>query len=214
RRGDAFLPERSADRRGRRPGLRARALRDLARPAHGCPGAAQRPDAPPVTPLRLPGLAAYGALRMPLALLELPLFVLLPAFYSQKFGMELALIGAILFGTRLLDALADPFIGAAIDRSRSPAGRWAYRHWLWASLPALAVGFWAMFSPPVQGNLLAVWLALASVLTYLAYSTASIAYQAWGAQLGSTERDRARVTGIREAFGLVGVVAASALLAP
>lgn len=163
---------------------------------------------------RLPGLAAYGALRMPLALLELPLFVLLPAFYSQQFGMELALIGAILFGTRLVDALADPLIGAAIDRSRPPAGSWSYRRWLWASLPVLAVGFWAMFSPPVDGALLAVWLALASVLTYLAYSSASIAYQAWGAELGSTERDRARVTGIREAFGLVGVVAASALLTP
>lgn len=163
---------------------------------------------------RLPGLAAYAALRMPLALLELPLFVLLPAFYSQQFGMELALIGAILFGTRLVDALADPLIGAAIDRSRPPAGSWSYRRWLWASLPVLAVGFWAMFSPPVDGALLAVWLALASVLTYLAYSSASIAYQAWGAELGSTERDRARVTGIREAFGLVGVVAASALLTP
>ena len=163
---------------------------------------------------RLPALAAYGALRMPLALLELPLFVLLPAFYSQKYGMQLALIGAILFGTRLVDALADPLIGAAIDRSRARKGGWGYRHWLWASLPVLAAGFWAMFSPPVDGNLLAVWLALASVLTYLAYSTASIAYQAWGAELGSTERDRARVTGIREAFGLVGVVAASALLAP
>src|SRR5690606_9719603 len=191
RRGDAFLPERSADRRGRRPGLRARALRDLARPAHGCPGAAQRPDAPPVTPLRLPGLAAYGALRMPLALLELPLFVLLPAFYSERFGMELALIGAILFGTRLLDALADPLIGAAIDRTRLPAAAIGYRRWLWASLPVLAIGFWAIFSPPVGGHWLATWLALASMLTYLAYSAASIAYQAWGAELGNSERDRA-----------------------
>jgi len=163
---------------------------------------------------RLAGLAAYGALRMPLALLELPLFVLLPAFYSQQHGMELALIGAILFATRLLDAVADPLIGAAIDRSRPPASGWTYRRWLWVSLPALCVGFWAIFSPPVDGALLVAWLALASMLTYLAYSAASIAYQAWGAEIGSSERDRARVTGIREGFGLVGVVFASTLLAP
>lgn len=184
-------------------------------------------------PLPLSGLAAYGALRMPLALLELPLFVLLPAFYSERFGMELALIGAILFGTRLLDAIADPLIGAAIDRTRpalaggGPQGSgatatwriraltgWDYRRWLWSSLPVLAVGYWAMFSPPVTGAMLAVWLSLASMLTYLAYSTASIAYQAWGAELGHTERERARVTGVREAFGLVGVVFASMLLSP
>jgi Na+/melibiose symporter-like transporter len=164
--------------------------------------------------LRLPGLAAYGAMRMPLALLELPLFVLLPAFYSQTLGMEIALIGAILFGTRLLDAVADPLIGAAIDRTRAPGSSTAYRRWLWASLPVLAIGFWAMFAPPVHGYWLAIWLASSSMLTYLAYSVASIAYQAWGSELGNTERDRARVTGIREAFGLIGVVAASTLLAP
>ena len=148
---------------------------------------------------------------MPLALLELPLFVLLPAFYSQVLGMDLALIGAVLFGARLIDAVADPLIGAAIDRNRR---RWGYRRWIWASLPVLALGFWAMFAPPVEGGALAAWLAATSLATYLAYSAASIAYQAWGAELGTGERERARVTGVREAFGLAGVIAASALLVP
>ena len=160
--------------------------------------------------LRLPGLAAYGALRMPLALLELPLFVLLPAFYSERFGMELALIGAILFGTRLLDAIADPLIGAAIDRGGSAQ----YRRWIWFSLVPLALGFSALFFPPLEDALLAPWLALASILTYLSYSCASIAYQAWGAGIGQSDRERAGVTGIRESFGLIGVVLASALLTP
>ncbi len=169
-------------------------------PAHG-----QTPGT-----LRLPGLAAYGALRMPLALLELPLFVLLPAYYSERFGMELALIGAILFGTRLLDALADPVIGAAIDRRGSEG----HRRWIWLSLVPLALGFSALFFPPVSDALRGAWLALASILTYLSYSAASIAYQAWGAGLGHTDRERAGVTGIREGFGLVGVILASALLTP
>ncbi|RPH66150.1 MAG: MFS transporter [Burkholderiales bacterium] len=159
------------------------------------------------------GLAAYASLRMPLALLELPLFVLLPSFYSQSLGLELAVIGAVLFGARLLDALADPLIGASIDRSRS---RWSHRQWVWAALPILVIGFWAMLSPPrgASAAQLAGWLAATSMATYLAYSAASIAYQAWGAQIGASERERARVTGTREAFGLVGVVAAAALLTP
>jgi glycoside/pentoside/hexuronide:cation symporter, GPH family len=166
---------------------------------------------PSGAPLRLPGLAAYGALRMPLALLELPLFVLLPAFYSERFGMALALIGAILFGTRLLDAIADPLIGTAIDHGGSAR----YRQWIWFSLAPLALGFSALFYPPVSGGaLLGVWLALASMLTYLSYSCASIAYQAWGAGLGHSDRERAGVTGVRESFGLIGVVLASALLTP
>jgi len=157
-------------------------------------------------------LIAYGAMRMPLALLELPLYVLLPSFYSQSLGLELATIGAVLFGARLLDALADPLIGTLIDRWRH---RFDDRRWIWAALAPLAIGFGAMFAPPVSTSpALAAWLALTSVFTYLAYSTVSIAYQSWGARIGTTTVERARVTGIREAFGLVGVVAASTLLAP
>ena len=159
------------------------------------------------------GLAAYASLRMPLALLELPLFVLLPSLYSQSLGLELAVIGAVLFAARLVDALADPLIGVSIDRSHA---RWGHRRWIWWSLPVLTLGFWAMLAPPRGASdlQLAAWLAATSIATYLAYSTATIAYQAWGAQIGLSERERARVTGTREAFGLVGVVAAATLLTP
>ncbi len=158
-----------------------------------------------------PALAAYGTLRMPLALLELPLFVLLPAFYGGSLGLELSIVGGVLFATRFADAIADPLIGSAIDRWR---GRVHYRQWIWAGLPVLMVGFAAMFMPAVGPDGLAAWLAVTSIATYLAYSAVSIAYQSWGAGIGHNSADRARVTATREGFGLVGVVAASALLAP
>ncbi|MCO5107893.1 MAG: MFS transporter [Burkholderiaceae bacterium] len=159
------------------------------------------------------GLAAYASLRLPLALLELPLFVLLPSLYGQSLGLELAVVGAVLFAARLVDALADPLIGASVDGARH---RWTPLHWIRAALPALALGFWAMLAPPrgASDAQLAGWLAATSIVTYLAYSAATIAYQSWGAQIGVGEQERARVTGTREAFGLVGVVAAAALLTP
>jgi hypothetical protein len=61
-----------------------------------------------------PGLS-YGALGLPLAFVALPLYVLLPNHYASEFGMPLAALGALLLGTRLLDAVADP-----LDR---PPGR-------------------------------------------------------------------------------------------
>ncbi len=159
------------------------------------------------------GLAAYASLRLPLALLELPLFVLLPSLYGQSLGLELAVVGAVLFVARLVDALADPLIGASVDGARN---RWTPRHWIRAALPVLALGFWAMLAPPrgASDGQLAGWLAATSIVTYLAYSAATIAYQSWGAQIGVGERQQARVAGTREAFGLVGVVAAAALLTP
>jgi glycoside/pentoside/hexuronide:cation symporter, GPH family len=160
--------------------------------------------------LGFPDLARYGALRAPLALLELPLFVLLPAFYGGRLGMDLTMVGAILFLTRLIDAVADPAIGAMLDARRE---RSHYRRWILWALPALAVGYAALFNPP-QGVPLAAWLALASVVTYLAYSVVSIAYQAWGAALGRDPVERVRITATREGFGLVGVVVSASLLVP
>jgi Na+/melibiose symporter-like transporter len=62
-------------------------------------------------------LACYGALRMPLALLELPLFVVLPALYGSA-GLALSLVGGVLFGARCIDAAADPLIGLWLARQR------------------------------------------------------------------------------------------------
>jgi Na+/melibiose symporter-like transporter len=160
--------------------------------------------------LRTPDLLRYGVLRGPLALLELPLFVLLPAFYGDYLGLDLAIVGMVLFATRLLDAFIDPAIGAGLDREADPT---RFRRWILFALPVLALGYAALFTPP-EGAWLATWLAATSMVTYLAYSVVSISYQAWGAALGRTDADRVRVTATREAFGLLGVLICAGLLLP
>lgn len=172
-------------------------------------GGARHPDTPDPSGR---SLIAYGFLRAPLALLELPLFVLLPAFYSREAGLAIAVVGLVLFAARLVDAIADPLIGAAIDRSRGAA---SYRRWILAACIPLALGFGAMLHPPGWApSGLAAWLAIGSVLTYLAWSTVTIAHQAWGAELSANPATRVRITGIREACGLAGVLASAALLEP
>ncbi|HYF61041.1 MAG TPA: MFS transporter [Burkholderiaceae bacterium] len=164
-------------------------------------------DAPP---LRARDHVAYGGLRAPLALLELPLFVLLPTFYAETLGVDLSAIGAVLFLTRLLDAVVDPAIGVALDRR---PGRTTHRRAILWSLPVLALAYAAVFSPP-SGVSPVAWLAVASSVTYVAYSVVSIAYQAWGARLGDGPLERVRVTASREGFGLLGVLLSASLLLP
>ncbi|MEY4863272.1 MAG: hypothetical protein RLZ51_1367, partial [Pseudomonadota bacterium] len=161
-------------------------------------------------PLGRSELAAYGALRAPLALLELPLFVLLPAYYAERLGLELVAIGSLLFAARAIDAIADPMIGASLDRNPD-ALRW--RRIIWLALPVLVLAYAALFLPP-RGVPLAGWLAMTSVITYVAWSVVSIAYQAWGARLGASDAERIRVTSWREGAGLLGVLASAALLVP
>jgi Na+/melibiose symporter-like transporter len=154
---------------------------------------------------------SYGALGLPLAFVALPLYVVLPNHYATTFGIPLAALGALLLGARLLDAVADPWIGQWIDgwfahsRRRVLAG---------AAVAAVVVaaGFHALFFPAVQGTTaLLAWCALALAVTYLSYSVLSVLHQAWGARLGGDPAQRSRIVSWREGLALAGVLVASVL---
>lgn len=155
--------------------------------------------------------ATYGSLGLPLAFVALPLYVVLPNHYASVFGVPLALLGAVLLAARLLDAVADPFIGRWADAllARSARSGW------WAAAAAaivLAVGFRALFFPPVQGTTALLWWCAALLaVTYLSYSVITVIHQAWGARLGGDERQRAGIVAWREGLALAGVLVASVL---
>ena len=161
--------------------------------------------------------ARYGALGLPLAFVALPLYVILPNHYAREFGVPLALLGWLLLGARLFDAVIDPLLGRWVDRLfiRSHRAVLAYGA-LAAGL--LGLGFAALFFPlpgvraaaGAEGkDLLLPWAAGALLLTYTAFSALSISHQSWGARLGGDELQRSRIVAWREALGLVGVILAS-----
>ena len=145
---------------------------------------------------------AYGALGLPLAFAALPIYVHVPRYYAETVGLELTVLGAILLGTRLLDAFIDPWLGGLADR-------WPRRRMLAVGLVPFALGFVALLNPPAQFS--ALWLLASLTLTYLGFSAASVAYQAWGATAGSDSLTRTRLVASREGFGLLGVVLAAVL---
>ena len=59
---------------------------------------------------------SYGALAFSLAFLALPLYMVLPNYYSKNLQLSLSVVGLILLLTRLVDALWDPILGLLIDR--------------------------------------------------------------------------------------------------
>lgn len=155
-------------------------------------------------------LARYGLLGLPLAFVALPLYVLLPNHYARTFDVPLAALGAVLLGTRFIDALADPWIGRWIDRLQDRSTVAVLRV-AGAGAVLLALGFAALFAPPVraQAGLLA-WASGMLAVTYLGYSTVTVAHQAWGARLGGDAVQRSRITGTREGLALLGVLLAAA----
>ena len=157
-------------------------------------------------PLTRRDLWSYGALGLPLAMAALPIYVHVPKFYADTLGVDLAVVGFVLLGLRLLDSLVDPLLGTWSDRAASRARLIAW------SLPALALGMIALFAPPVTGSFaLTWWLAGTLVLVYAAYSMATINHHAWGAELSADPHQRTRVTATREGLALAGVMAAAVI---
>ena len=154
---------------------------------------------------------SYGALGLPLAFVALPLYVVLPNHYATEFGIPLATLGALLLAARVLDAVADPWIGRLADGwfSHSAARVLAVAA---GAAVVVAVGFHALFFPPVSGrSSLLIWCAAALAVTYLSYSVLMVLHQSWGARLGGEAAQRARIVSWREGLALVGVLVASVL---
>ena len=148
----------------------------------------------------------HKAPALPLAILTLPFYVLVPAFYTQSLALPIAAVGQVLLAVRLIDAFADPIVGVLADRWRPSAGR--RRLWVAAATPFVVVAAWQVFRPGEGAGLthLAVWASLLSI----AWTCSQIPYAAWGAELSSSYAGRSRVSAFREGLTVVGTLLALA----
>jgi len=153
----------------------------------------------------------YGALGAPLAFAALPLYVLLPNHYAAQLGVPLAGLGAVLLGTRALDAIVDPWLGRLVDRGLARSRTQVLAAATLAAL-LMAVGFVALFFPPAaSANQLLAWCAVMLLITTLGYSALGVLHQAWGARLGGGAVAQSRIVSWREGLSLAGVLTASVL---
>ena len=142
------------------------------------------------------------------ALAMTPLITFIPSFYADAHGLPLALVGAILFFTRLTDIVTEPLIGILSDRTRTRFGR--RKPWIICGLPFLMLGIWMVFAPPFKVTTLyaVCWIAV----TYVSFNVVDTPYKAWGAELSKTYSGRTRVAGWREGFGIASSMSALALI--
>ncbi len=151
-------------------------------------------------------LAAYAAPALPLAVLTLPLYVVLPTYWAASLGVPLAAVGQALLLVRLFDAVNDPLIGVLADRVRPRLGR--RRSWFLAAVPIVVVAVWMLFVPPDGAGFW--WLTGFGALLSLGTTAALVPYWAWGAELATDYEGRSRVAAARESMVVVGTLAATA----
>lgn len=149
-------------------------------------------------------LAAYAAPAVALAIPTIPVAVLLPTFYAERVGLPLAAIGLALAIARLSDVVTDPLAGALSDRW---PGRFGRRKPMMAlGAPIAGIALWMLFVPPEGVSTL--YLALTAGLLYLGWTMLAVPYAAWGAELSSDYRERARITLVREGAQMTGILLA------
>ena len=151
-------------------------------------------------------LLNYGLLGWALGAVAVPIYIQVPYLYSRFYEVPSAWVGIILLLSRLMDAVLDPAIGLWVDRRGGKGNRYALP--LLLAVPLLLLGMAGVFFPlgsnPTE-------YAVSLIVVHLGYSFASIAYQAWGAELGHNDKERSTFVAVREGVGILGVVFAVSL---
>jgi Na+/melibiose symporter-like transporter len=150
-------------------------------------------------PLRT--LITFALPGLPLAGMVLVFGVYLPRFYVGLGNDFLAVAGAIAI-VRLIDIWLDPFLGVAMDRTRTPIGR--YRPWLIAGAPIAMLGVYNLLMPggKVGPGHLIVWMLVA----YAGASMLNLGLAAWASILATDYNERSRVYGVTQGLAVLGAI--------
>ena len=136
---------------------------------------------------------------MPLAGMALVYAVYLPRFYVGL-GNGFAAVATAIAAVRFLDIWLDPFLGFAMDRTRTPIGR--YRPWLILGAPIAMFGTYRLLVP--DGKVDTGYLILWMLVTYAGASMLNLAVAAWAAILATSYNDRSRVYGLTQGLAVIG----------
>ncbi len=144
--------------------------------------------------IRSAELWRYSVLAIPVAFAGFPLYVLAPDYYATTHGVSLSLLGFLLLGLRLFDAIQDPFIGALSDRYRD-VSKW----FMSASAVILCISIYGLFNLMPMAP--AVWFCLCVAVAVSAYSVLSINLNTLGGLWIKNQAAQMRIAAVRESLG-------------
>jgi GPH family glycoside/pentoside/hexuronide:cation symporter len=151
---------------------------------------------------------AYAVPAFALAVVGIPVYVYIPKFYSDVVGINITILGYLMFGVRLFDALTDPAIGYVSDRTRNRFGR---------RIPYLAIGsilvaaaMFLLFIPPRTSVVLeTIWFGVSIYLLFLFWTAVVVPYESLGPEITFDYHERTSLFGMRDGFLIAGTLAAA-----
>jgi GPH family glycoside/pentoside/hexuronide:cation symporter len=159
-------------------------------------------------PISMSRKIAYAMPAFALAVVGIPVYVYIPKFYADTVGINITVLGYLMFGVRLFDAVTDPAIGYVSDRTRTPFGR---------RTPYLAVGsilvaaaMLLLFIPPrASVGFETVWFGISIYLLFLFWTAVVVPFESLGPEITFDYHERTSLFGLRDGFLIAGTLAAA-----
>jgi GPH family glycoside/pentoside/hexuronide:cation symporter len=150
---------------------------------------------------------AYVLPAFALAVVGIPIYVFVPRFYSNVVGVDLATVGLIVGGARLLDALLDPLVGVLSDRTRTRFGR--RRPWIALGSLPLALALLVLLRPTAGQDGAVPAFAASLFLVFVAWAAVTVPYESLGLELLDGYDERTRLLALRDGMLIAGWLAAA-----
>jgi Na+/melibiose symporter-like transporter len=150
-------------------------------------------------------IAAYAAGSLGTGVFSTVPTALLLYYCTEVLGIAAAIAGLLVFAPKVWSIIWDPLVGTWSDRTRS---RWGRRlPFLLAGAVGVALGFAALFSPPLELTQtgLAIWVAGAYFFLATVYSLYAVPYIALPAEITGTPHAQTNLVAYRMVAGMAGV---------
>ncbi|MHB8529658.1 MAG: MFS transporter [Caulobacteraceae bacterium] len=169
--------------------------------------AAETRPLPAPAPLPRSTIVAFSAPGTVLAGILLVLAVYLPRFYVGL-GLKFVVVAVAIAIVRFVDIWLDPLLGLAMDRTRTPLGR--YRLWLIAGAPVAMAGLFMLLlkTSRIGPGHLVLWLLVA----FAGYSILNLSLAAWSSVIAADYNERSRLWGWNQGLAVLGSIGLLLLL--
>lgn len=124
-------------------------------------------------------------------------------FYTDVFGLSAAAAGTMFLVVRVVDALADPFIGTIVDRTNSKFGRFR-PYLLFGAFPFAILAILCFTTPNFSDMGKLIYAYITYVGLSLTYTTINVPYGALTSAMTRNNQEVVSITSVRMFFANLG----------